>query len=69
MPSDLLHARDAFCRGDVRQGRTGYAIANGVVARDVGRVVIVHHNFAVVNDDSDVFQTDVLNVGDYTCGA
>ena len=52
----------------MRQGRTGYAIANGVVARDVGRVVIVHHDSAVINDDSDVFKP-MFDVGYHTCGA
>ena len=52
----------------MRQSRTGYAIANGVVAGCWSRSNR-HHDFAVIDDDSDVFQTDVFNVGHHTYGA
>ena len=66
MSGDFLSAGNSFRRGNVCQRLTRCTIADGVVARDICLVVVIYYDFAFVSRDADIFQTDVLNVGDNT---
>ena len=69
----MLHAADGLLAGHMRQGGTVNHIADGVIARHIGAVVIVipvvHNYLAALHGDAGLFKTKVLEVGHHAHGA
>ncbi len=60
---NILDACDAFMRGYMCQRRAMYDIANGVIARHTGAIVIINLHLSILCFNRNVFQAYAFNVG------